>query len=435
MKDNLENEQLNEGSQPAVSESLSDPAIRRRIFTDAVQHPATLRSGAAYVKEFQSLIDHYEIGTTVLNTKIYQGLRYGHFFIIPEDNLVHLKEGTARAIVAGKTVTADPFKEPMVMIYPKEGSMVRSNCACIVDAEWVTEEQSQAAVMWIDYMLEDTQQRVFMEAGFRPTAGLRLDDHASKITREFGLDSTNPVRELNPARIDPVVAAAIDDSWEDVKKPRIVTFVVDTSGSMMGKKLQQIKDGMSRALDAIARNSQVGFLSFNDSIENRVQVAPLTDNGYAIADAVHAMRARGDTALYDAIRAGIEMTDSAKGPEDAIRAVVVLTDGKANRCHTRLDDLVKMQSSLSELTITRFGGCEGDSRPIVDNVEIAKEDIIGIGLALDTKHTTIQIFVVGIGEDADVEVGRILAEATGAQFQDISEEDLANLIEELTGYF
>jgi hypothetical protein len=40
MKDNLENEQLNEGSQPAVIESLSEPAIRRRIFTDAVQHPA-----------------------------------------------------------------------------------------------------------------------------------------------------------------------------------------------------------------------------------------------------------------------------------------------------------------------------------------------------------------------------------------------------------
>ena len=54
---------------------------------------------------------------------------------------------------------------------------------------------------------------------------------------------------------------------------------------------------------------------------------------------------------------------------------------------------------------------------------------------LKIEHTTIQIFVVGIGEDSDVEVGRILAEATGAQFQDISEEDLANLIEELTGYF
>ena len=37
----------------------------------------------AYVKEFQGLIDHYLIGTTVLNAKIYQGPRYGHFFIMP----------------------------------------------------------------------------------------------------------------------------------------------------------------------------------------------------------------------------------------------------------------------------------------------------------------------------------------------------------------
>ena len=46
-----------------------------------------------YVKEFQGLVDHYLIGTTVLNTKIHQGPRYGHFFIMPEDNLIHLYDG------------------------------------------------------------------------------------------------------------------------------------------------------------------------------------------------------------------------------------------------------------------------------------------------------------------------------------------------------
>ena len=51
-----------------------------------------------YVKKFQGLIDHYLIGTTVLNTKIYQGPRYGHFFIMPEDNLIHLYEGTRKVL-------------------------------------------------------------------------------------------------------------------------------------------------------------------------------------------------------------------------------------------------------------------------------------------------------------------------------------------------
>ena len=46
------------------------------------------------------------------------------------------------------------------------------------------------------------------------------------------------------------------------------------------------------------------------------------------------MRARGETALYEAIKAGIEKTTAAPGGEDAIRGVVVLTDGLANICQT-----------------------------------------------------------------------------------------------------
>ncbi len=68
-------------------------------------------SVVAYVKRFQSMIDHYLIGTTVLNTKIHQGPRYGHFFIMPEDNLIHLYEGTERAFVNGKKVTP-PLPSP-----------------------------------------------------------------------------------------------------------------------------------------------------------------------------------------------------------------------------------------------------------------------------------------------------------------------------------
>lgn len=49
-------------------------------------------------------------------------------------------------------------------------------------------------------------------------------------------------------------------------------------------------------------------------------------------------------------------------------------------------------------------------------------------LAMDTNHP-VQIFFIGIGEDADIDVGRMLAGATGAKFQRTTEEDLANLLE------
>ena len=138
------------------------------------------------------------------------------------------------------------------------------------------------------------------------------------------------------------------------------------------------------------------------------------------------MRAVGETALYEAIKAGIEMTDAAHGEPDAIRGVVVLTDGQANRCETRLDDLIVMEAN--ERTVEGFSGCKGDPSTA------GREEVIGIELAFPT-DSRIQIFFIGIGEDADLEVGRLLAQATGAEFQGVVEEDLASVLEEYSKYF
>ncbi|MCZ6539082.1 MAG: VWA domain-containing protein, partial [Chloroflexi bacterium] len=381
-----------------------------------------------------SLIDHYLIGTTVLNTNIYQGKSFGHFFIMPEDNLIHLYEGTERAYINGVKTTAPPIEERMVMIYPKEGSMPRNNCACIVDADWVTPQQVEAAKVWIDYIREDEQQRAFMAAGFRPGTEISLNDPASKITAEFGLNPNPPRVVLNPSLTDPAVAAAIDENWIHVKRPGIVNFVIDTSGSMDGGKLTQAKDGLIRALDSMASNNQVGFLSFSDNVRAGVPIGPLIQNRFQIASAVGVLRADGQTALYDAIKAGIEMVDAVDGDPDAIRAVVVLTDGQANKGNTTLDAIVDM-SSRSETRIETFSGFVDISHGRDQNGRpIRKEDIIGSNLAIETRHE-IQIFFIGIGEDADIQVGRILAGATSAEFQGTAEDDLANLLEEFSKYF
>ena len=385
-----------------------------------------------YVKDFQKLIDHYLFGTTVLNTKIHQGPRYGHFFVMPEDNLIHLYEGTEKSYLNGIKTTAPPIEERMVMIYPKEGSMPRNNCACIVKADWVSEEQVEAAQRWIDFIREDEQQRVFMAAGFRPGTDLDLNYAGSKISSEFGLDPEEPRVVLNPSLTRPEVAAAIDENWEQVKRPSVVTFVVDTSGSMQGPKLDQARDGLIRALDNMAHNNQVGLVTFNDQVNTRTPVAPLAENRFGIADAVREMRAGGSTALYSAIRAGIEMTDAATGDTDAIRGVVVLTDGQANQ-DQGLDTLIRMMSR-NEIAIRQFEGFSGSQAVDERGGRVVREDVMGTGLAMKTHHP-VQVFFIGIGADADIQVGRILAEATGAEFQGTTEKDLANVLAEFSKYF
>ncbi len=389
-----------------------------------------------YVKQFQTLIDHYMIGTIPLNTKVYQGPRYGHFFLMPEDNLISLYEGGEQAIINNVQVQAPPIDRPMVMIYPKEGSMVRNNIAGIVQAPWVTPEQKEASNVWIDYLLQDDQQRAFMNDGFRPgpESRLSLTDASSKINGKYGLNPTPKTQLLSPERIDPSVASAIEKSWQDVKRPAVVTFVADISGSMSGTKLDQAKQGMVRALDAMASNNKVGFLTFSNNIITRVPVETLTANRFALADAVEKMKVQTDTALYDAVKSGVEMTDAASGDSDAIRAVVVLTDGLANSGQTRLDNIIQM-ISRNEVPIKNFGGLDGDLVAVdINGREVPKKDIIGSGMAMKTQHP-VQIFFIGIGDDADMEVGRMLAEATGAEFQRVTEKGLAQLLAEFSKYF
>lgn len=147
------------------------------------------------------------------------------------------------------------------------------------------------------------------------------------------------------------------------------------------------------------------------------------------------MKGSGETALYDAIKAGIEITDEAEAEDDnAIRAVVVLTDGQANRGSVELDDLIEM-TAASEIRIARFTGFVDDPLPVdISGRTVQSEDVTGTGMVLDTKHD-IQIFFIGIGDDADLKIGRMLSEATGAEFLGVTEEDLANVLEEFSGYF
>jgi Ca-activated chloride channel homolog len=386
-----------------------------------------------YVKTFQGLIDHYMIGTIPLNTKVYQGPKYGHFFLMPEDNLIHLYMGGEQAILGTEQVKAPPIEKPMVMIYPKEGSMIRNNIAAIVKAPWVTEEQAQAADLWIDYLRKDEQQRAFMEQGFRPGTSLSVEDPRSKITARYGLVPYPRTDLLSPELINPDVAAAVEKSWPDVKKPGIVTFAIDVSGSMSGAKLDQVKKGMSQAISGMAPMNRVGLLPFSTDLGGNTPVSPLAQNKYSLDSAVQKMRVQGQTALYDAVKKAIEMTDAAPGDPNAIRGVVVLTDGRANTGVTGLDSLVEMYSK-DEHRIREFRGFEGDVGFDETGRQVERKDIIGTGLAIKTQHP-IQIFFIGIGKDADIEVGRILAEASGAEFQGVADKDLASLIAQFSIYF
>jgi Ca-activated chloride channel family protein len=381
------------------------------------------------VHNFQTLVDHYMPGTIPLNTKIDQGKRYGHFFLMPEDNLVNLYKGNEKAIGRdGKEHAAKPVHD-LVMIYPKEGSALNSNPAAIVRAGWVTAEETDAARTWIDYLREDAQQRVFMNAGFRPGTQLRV---GGSIKAKYGLDPNEPGNAtIEPGDVNPVVVQKIMDGWGEVKKPAIVTFVVDTSGSMAGGRLHEAKQGLTDVLDNMELDNQVGLVSFSSTVVDGVAPGRLRDVRGTIAGKVKTLRARGDTALYDAVRRGVVLSDEAPGDEGATRAVVVLSDGYATTGGP-LDGLIEMIDTRTEARVS-WTGIQDAPPSTESDANLPKRRVRGDQLLVETAHP-VQVFFVGFGE-ADIDVGRVLAQSTSGEYVGSTDQDLAAVIADLGPYF
>jgi Ca-activated chloride channel family protein len=165
---------------------------------------------AQYIKRFQSAIDCYVPDTLDLNLKILTTPPCAQFYFIAEDNLVKLYQGKVD-VPAGDRSIAAHLERDMVMIYPKEGTIIHNHSAFLVHAGFVSDDQVEAAAKWIEFLRQDTQQRALMQDGFRPTASAAC---IAPLGSPFSQCASTPKSVLNPERISPDVAAAILKAWE-----------------------------------------------------------------------------------------------------------------------------------------------------------------------------------------------------------------------------
>jgi Ca-activated chloride channel family protein len=200
------------------SRSSTARSVLYTLYSIAADKPAeTLTLGdisspavVKYVNRFQSAVDCYVPDTLDLNSKILSAPSCAHFFFIAEDNLVKLYQGKL-SIPIGSTNVTRSLDRDLVMIYPKEGAIIHNHSAFVINADFVSSEQAQAARSWIEFLREEPQQRAFMQEGFRRvTPGPCVDPVGSP----FSPCGRTPSHPIYPDRIDPAVAAAILDEWE-----------------------------------------------------------------------------------------------------------------------------------------------------------------------------------------------------------------------------
>jgi hypothetical protein len=371
-----------------------------------------------YVKRFQAAVDHYGPDAGSVGDQFICNPRYGHFFFLPENQLYLIRTNRTFGTASCARTEAPP---DIVMIYPREGATAQRLPAALVRTRWVSEEQTEAARRWIDFLLEAPQQKMFLQHGLRPTASIPITE---VIHPRNGLDPTRPLTAVNPEVIDPIVARQIGRSWGDVKNSGVLSFVLDASVTSAGPQPSPAQAGLIRALDAMNNRNLVGAITFSREVVTRVEVAPVSENRFKVSEAVIGTRPGVGSVLYDAIHEAVRMTDAAPAEVNAIRGVVVLA-GIEPTAGRSLEDLIEL--------VTRDGKAVRECRGFVEGTYCVDEsdrtlsvhNLVGTDLRTPTRHP-IKIFFVQAGDRVDPQIGCLLAEATRTDISCTAAGDVAD---------
>ena len=257
----------------------------------------------------------------------------------------------------------------LVAVYPKDGTMVADHPFAILNASWVQAPQRAAAQAFLSWLQSPDQQKRFLAAGFRDSTG-----HASA---SLGLG--NGIVPDGPALILKAPAPAVLDlvrkSWADVRKQARILLVLDISGSMDGEKLQQVKAAATAVLKVLSPNDKVGLWAFSDQVYRLEPIGQIELLEADLIRHIDLLRASGGTALY---RVTKDAVDEVQGSWDSsrINAVVLLTDGQ--------------------------------------NSDPSNNDLEGLIRTLQNQPlpTTVPVFTIGYGSDADLNVLKRISQAS-----------------------
>jgi Mg-chelatase subunit ChlD len=126
-----------------------------------------------------------------------------------------------------------------------------------------------------------------------------------------------------------------------------VHLVLDTSGSMQGESIDRARLAAQQLVDRLAPTDDFSLTTFSSSAELRVPDGPVGARKEAIKRIIGDLRAEGGTNIGDGMQLAYKEAASRSIPEDAVRVVLLVSDGRAT-------DGVTARDRLSRLALDAF---------------------------------------------------------------------------------
>jgi Ca-activated chloride channel homolog len=365
--------------------------------SDLTREDLQRTAAVEFATDIESSVVHYgDITMTFLNNWFAAdsrgtALTYASAVAVEEKSVIDYNLGDPDGVLAAGEERRPP-REPLVAIYPEEGTLFSDSPFIILDTEWVDDEERAAAALFEEFVQLPDNQELVMEFGFRPNnPDVAL---AAPIVAENGVDPNQPQAELGVP--EPAVLVGILDSWAELRKEARVLLVLDVSGSMSDAagdgrtKLDLAKAAAISALDEFKDEDEVGLWVFSTDLGGEhpnwrevVPIGPIAQNRDALAAQIDAQIPQQGTPLYDVTQVAYETMLEGYDPE-TINAIVLLTDGKNDDGDLGDDD------QQFETLIETLEGPEGESA------------------------TPVRVFTIAYGDDADDQTLRQISQASSA---------------------
>lgn len=122
------------------------------------------------------------------------------------------------------------------------------------------------------------------------------------------------------------------------RPPLNLALVVDRSGSMEGRSLEELKVACKHIVDSLSPNDVLSIVTFAENVDV-VMPARRVINKDLIKKHIEAIKAKGITNLFGGMTAGVQEINSVSTPNH-VKRVILLTDGEANAGVTDFDSII-----------------------------------------------------------------------------------------------
>src|SRR5262249_27267995 len=152
--------------------------------------------------------------------------------------------------------------------------------------------------------------------------------------------------------------------------PRDMVFVLDTSGSMRGKRIVQARNALKYCLKNLTEKDRFGLINFATTVNKyHEQLLPATANNLEQARKwVEDLEATGGTAINDALQAALGMRAGAD--EGRTFTVVFFTDGMPTIGETDAEKILKnvQAKNTASTRIFTFGVGDDVNATLLDRL-------------------------------------------------------------------